>query len=151
MKIGFIPIDNRPVCYTLPKLIAEIDESLELFMPERELLGGLKKDADVLALIDWLVNAVSDVDALVISLDTIAYGGLIPSRRSEESFESILARLQKLKNVLKGKKVLSSHCCDAWRPLSVAIYLMSDAVPPLLFPACANRGWSGRVVRGVCL
>ncbi len=105
MKIGFIPIDNRPVCYTLPRFIAEIDESLELFMPERELLGGLKKDADVLALIDWLENAVSDVDALVISLDTIAYGGLIPSRRSDESFESILARLQKLKNVLKGKKV----------------------------------------------
>ena len=30
MKIAFIPIDNRPVCYTLPKLIAGIDKSIEL-------------------------------------------------------------------------------------------------------------------------
>jgi len=104
MKIVFLPIDDRPVCYTLPKLIAQIDESVELLLPKRSLLGNLKKNADVNALLDWL-SEQTNVDAFVISLDTIAYGGLIPSRKSEESFDEISARLEKLKNILQGKKV----------------------------------------------
>ena len=39
MKIGFVPIDNRPVCYTLPEMIAAIDESIEFFIPPREFFG----------------------------------------------------------------------------------------------------------------
>ncbi len=104
MRVGFIPIDNRPVCYTLPALIAGIDNSLELFLPPRELLGDLKRGADVDAILAWLQD-LKNVDAFVISLDTIAYGGLIPSRRSNDTFEDILERLEKLKKVLKGKKV----------------------------------------------
>ena len=34
MKLAFVPIDNRPVCYTLPKLLAEIDESVEFYIPD---------------------------------------------------------------------------------------------------------------------
>ncbi len=104
MRIGFVPIDNRPVCYTLPKLVAEIDESLELCLPERGMLGSLAKYADADGIIDWLEN-LADVDAYVISLDTIAYGGLISSRRCSSSFSQILARIERLKNVLIGKKV----------------------------------------------
>ena len=104
MKIGFIPIDNRPVCYTLPKLISQIDESLQLVLPKRTLLGDLTKQADVEGLFNWL-KTLSDVDAFIISLDTIAYGGLISSRRCEEGFLEIKNRLDSLKSFLKGKKV----------------------------------------------
>ena len=47
MKICFIPIDNRPVCYSLAKDIAAIDSSLELLIPPREYLGDLVKKADI--------------------------------------------------------------------------------------------------------
>ncbi|MCM1010843.1 MAG: DUF4127 family protein [Fusobacterium sp.] len=104
MRIGFVPIDNRPVCYTLPALIAGIDNSLELFLPPRELLGDLKKRADVDEILAW-IEGLKNIDAFVISLDTIAHGGLIPSRRSSDTFEDILERLEKLKKVLRGKKV----------------------------------------------
>ena len=104
MRIGFVPIDNRPVCYTLPKLIAEIDSDIELFMPERVLLGDLTNVADADALLAWL-EGLGEMDAFVISLDTIAYGGLISSRRSPDSFADILNRLERLKTILKGKKV----------------------------------------------
>lgn len=106
MKIGFIPIDNRPVCYTLPKLIAEIDEDIEFFIPERQFLGDLTKMAEVSAILAWIEN-LQDIDAFVISLDTIAYGGLIPSRRSTDTFDEILERLNRLKAILKGKKVFA--------------------------------------------
>lgn len=104
MKICFVPIDNRPVCYSLAKDIAAIDEDIELLTPPREFLGDLTKSARVNEILDWLEN-IPECDAMVISLDTIAYGGLIPSRRSTDSLEDIKSRLKRLKPLLKNKKV----------------------------------------------
>ena len=102
MKICVIPIDNRPVCYNLFKNIAEIDENIELFIPSRDLLGDLTKSADIEGLFSWL-KTVPKTDAMVVSLDTIAYGGLIPSRRCPESFGEIKSRMQDFKEVLGAK------------------------------------------------
>ena len=102
MKICFIPIDNRPVCYNLAKDIASIDKSIELLIPPRNLLGDLTKNANIAELFVWLEN-ISSCDVIILSLDTIAYGGLIPSRRSNESFEEIKTRIYKLKSILEKK------------------------------------------------
>ena len=45
-----------------------------------------------------------DIDAIILTLDTIAYGGLIPSRRCPENFEEIKTRIEKLKEILQNKK-----------------------------------------------
>ena len=71
-------------------------------MPERRILGGLNKNADIEKLFDWL-RELPKLDAIVLSLDTIAYGGLIPSRRCPESFEQIKERVDNLKKILKEK------------------------------------------------
>jgi hypothetical protein len=99
MRIAFIPIDDRPVCYTLPQQICAIDKSIELLMPPREWLGNLTKTADTDKILKW-IDGLPEVDAFVVSLDTIAYGGLIPSRRSTDSFEQIRARLERLRSVI---------------------------------------------------
>lgn len=105
MKLALIPIDNRPVCYNLVKDIASIDADLEIFLPDKKLLGGLRSNADADGLIKWLED-LEEVDAIVVSLDTIAYGGLISSRRCKDSFEGIKSRLERVKDLLKkGKKV----------------------------------------------
>lgn len=102
MKIVFLPIDNRPVCYQMPKMIAEINKNIELCMPPIELLGSLTDVADTAKLMDWLFENINGADAVVLSLDTIAYGGLIPSRRSLETFDEIAARVNRIKNLLKN-------------------------------------------------
>lgn len=99
MKIAIIPIDNRPVCYSLPRKIAGIDADIELFLPEKTDMGNLKKAANVDNLIEWLKN-LGKIDALIVALDTIAYGGLISSRRSSESYEEIEKRLKKFKKTV---------------------------------------------------
>lgn len=104
MKIGFVPIDNRPVCYILPEQIAAIDKNIELYLPERHWLGDLTKYADTEKILNWLDN-LPGLDAVILSLDTVAYGGLISSRRSPETFEQIKTRVEKLKQILCGKKV----------------------------------------------
>ena len=43
------------------------------------------------------------LDAIILSLDTLAYGGLIPSRRCPETFEQIKHRIETLKEILDGK------------------------------------------------
>ncbi len=100
MKIALIPIDNRPVCYNLPKEIAQIDKKMELLLPDKKLLGGLTNSANIDALISWL-EKLEPVDAIIVSLDTIAYGGLIRSRRSKETLDEIKQRLEKIKVLLK--------------------------------------------------
>lgn len=103
MKIAFVPIDNRPVCYTLPEIISQIDESFEFYIPERELLGNLHKQANIEKLFEWLRN-LPKLDSMVLSLDTLAYGGLIPSRRCPESFDEIKKRIEILKEILIQKE-----------------------------------------------
>ena len=102
MNIAFIPIDNRPVCYTLPQQICAIDSEIDLFMPERKFLGSLTKYADVEAIFEWLEH-LPKIDAIVMCLDTVAYGGLISSRRCPDTFDEIKTRVEKLKAILEKK------------------------------------------------
>lgn len=108
MRLALIPIDNRPVCYDLPAAIAKIDSDMELFLPDKKLLGGLTSYANVDGIfnwLEWLERSGKNLDAIVVSLDTIAHGGLIASRRSSDSFDEIKSRLNKFKEKFKGKKV----------------------------------------------
>ena len=98
VKIAFIPIDNRPVCYTLAQQIADMDCHLHLHLPDRSLLGDLTKQADIDGILNWLEN-LHEVDKVVVSLDTIAYGGLIPSRRCSDEYEKIVERIESFKEI----------------------------------------------------
>lgn len=98
-KIALIPIDNRPVCYTLAKQIAAINPEIKLLMPDRRLLGSLVKNADYEALFEWL-EFVQEADYFVISADTLIYGGLISSRRTNAYIEEIEQRILRLRNFL---------------------------------------------------
>ena len=104
IRIAMIPIDNRPVCYSLPLDISEFCVDVEILLPPRDLLGGLKTVSQFDKLISWLAD-LENIDALVISLDTIAYGGLVASRRTEDTFEVIKERLECLKNLIENKKI----------------------------------------------
>ena len=102
MRICFIPIDNRPVCYNLALDIANIDEDIELLLPPREYLGSLTKTADVEGILNWL-SEIPKCDSIILSLDTVAYGGLVPSRRTEADFSKIKRRIENLKSILLAK------------------------------------------------
>ncbi len=101
-KILLIPIDDRPVCNQLPKQIAELEKGISLHIPDKKLLGNLTKNADIQGLLKWLGN--NNAEIVILSLDTIAYGGLIPSRRSTDTFEQIKTRIDELIGILKKKK-----------------------------------------------
>ena len=103
MNIAFIPIDDRPVCYTLPEQIAKINDKINLLLPDRSLLGNLRNISDYNGIFKWL-ESLTNIDVVIVCLDTIAYGGLIPSRRSDESYENIKNRIEKFKQITEQKK-----------------------------------------------
>ncbi len=106
-SIAVIPIDNRPICYDLIQDILSVDNNIKLYMPDIEFLGSLKTSSDIDKLFDF-IEKLPEVDYLVISLDTLAYGGLITSRRCDDSFETIKKRVEKLKDIVpENTKVLA--------------------------------------------
>lgn len=102
MKIAFLPIDDRPVCYSMPEIISEINNDIKFFIPPRNLLGNLKKIANTEKLFNWLKD-LPEVDAVILSLDTLVYGGLIPSRRSSATIEELNLKLDEIKQILISK------------------------------------------------
>ena len=108
MKIAVIPIDNRPICYDIISDVLSIDSSCELFMPDIKYLGGLYSYSNRDKIFEFL-NNLENIDYLIVCLDTLAYGGLISSRRCEDSFDEIKEKIEKFKNIAskKAKKILA--------------------------------------------
>ncbi|MDE5896189.1 MAG: DUF4127 family protein, partial [Clostridia bacterium] len=53
-----------------------------------------KTPADTARLADWLLKNAKGADACVLSLDTLIYGGIVPSRLHHETIETLIARAQ---------------------------------------------------------
>ncbi len=101
-RIAVVPLDDRPVSYDLPARIGAIAGATVL-LPPRELLGNLKRIADRAALGAWLLDVGAEADAVVVALDTLGYGGLIPSRRSPDDLAAIMDALGPLR-LLKERR-----------------------------------------------
>lgn len=91
-RLFLIPLDARPVCYDMPRRMAAM-AGLELSMPAPNLLGQLKNPANFKTLSRWIKNHLFENDPVIVALDTVAYGGLIPSRVNEEPLEALEERV----------------------------------------------------------
>ncbi len=72
---------------------------IDVRVPPAELLGDLVRPAPVDDLFDWLESVAGEVDAAVLALDTLVYGGLIPARRSPEAIDTLLGRLARVRDL----------------------------------------------------
>ncbi len=76
-KIVLLPLDERPCNYNFPcRLFAH--EDIEIVRPKK--LGNKKEAADVLKVAEFLKKECKDAYGLVLSVDMMLYGGLVPSR-----------------------------------------------------------------------
>lgn len=97
MKILIVPLDDRPVTYIYPQLVARL-AGLEPVVPPRNLMGSLTRSAHIDELFNFVENTLRhEPDCAVIALDSLLYGGLITSRRSNDALKTILARLDRVK------------------------------------------------------
>ncbi|RKN75981.1 DUF4127 family protein [Paenibacillus ginsengarvi] len=94
-KIVYVPLDERPCNYRYPQYLASMTD-MTLEVPEISLLGRKKTAADTDAVRDWLTGAVRDADALIVSIDMLVHGGIVPSRLHHTSEEECMKRLDVL-------------------------------------------------------
>jgi hypothetical protein len=97
MKVTLLPIDDRPVTYLWPQILAHC-AGVEAVVPPRSVLGGLTRAANMDELAAWLAqrSADTETDCALLCLDSLLYGGLITSRRSADSQEEIEKRLHQI-------------------------------------------------------
>ncbi|WP_051296739.1 DUF4127 family protein [Anaeroarcus burkinensis] len=86
----FVPIDDRPVClqYTVETLQAA---GHEVLTPPVDILSTRSRSGDADKLWEWVFAHGREADAVVLSADSLIYGGLVPSR-THEIAEDVLAR-----------------------------------------------------------
>jgi hypothetical protein len=99
-KIVYLPLDERSVNLVYPQQLAKITD-LTMCVPPISILGRKKKPADLNAIKDWLIRETKDADYLVVSLDLLVYGGIVPSRLHSFSKDECDERLQILNQVKK--------------------------------------------------
>jgi hypothetical protein len=113
MKTLFIPLDERPCNYIFPQLLVTHKTDVHICIPPIELLGHKKSPADTKKLSEFLISHVKDCDNLVLSIDMLLYGGLIPSRLHHLSEKEVNERLDivhQIKNINPHIKIYAFHC-----------------------------------------
>lgn len=97
-KILLIPLDERPCNYNFPAMLAA-GTDFELVMPPREILGKKKQPGDTAAIWRWFEENAGECDDAVISIDTLLYSGIVPSRLHHDSAETLLRKLDGIRGV----------------------------------------------------
>lgn len=109
-KIVLLPLDERPCNYNFPYELCS-NEEVNIVRPKE--LGDKKTSADVTKLIKFLKEECKRADALVLSLDTLLYGGLIPSRLhtlTQKEAQERMAVIRELKKENPHLKVYAFQC-----------------------------------------
>lgn len=89
-KILLLPLDERPCNYRYPQMLPQA--GYELILPPEEMMGDKKTPADTDRIRGWLLEHVAEAGACILSMDTLIYGGIVPSRLHHEETETLLAR-----------------------------------------------------------
>ena len=97
-KIVLLPLDERPCNYLFPRKLFSHDD-IDIVIPEK--LGDKKVPADLNDIDKFLTNECKDAIGLIVSLDTLLYGGLVPSRIHNENEERLKERLDILREIRK--------------------------------------------------
>ena len=103
MRVALVPLDDRPVCLQYPELMAPLAHAT-VVAPPRPTLGRFTTPGDTAAIGRWLASLdLSSIDALIVSVDMLAYGGLVASRVHDVGVDVALARLDVLRDIRRRR------------------------------------------------
>ncbi|MEF2243705.1 DUF4127 family protein [Paenibacillus sp. IITD108] len=106
-KIVFLPLDERPCSLLFPMHLAACTD-LQMVAPHH-LLGMKKQPAPVAQLAQWVEREVIGADYLLVSIDMLVHGGIVPSRLHHVTVEECMDRLALLEKVRKNHPHLNIY------------------------------------------
>ncbi len=105
--ILYVPFDDRPVCYQY--VVSAIDSTeYKIIVPPEYLMYTKNHSGNPDLLWQWLTQHSLSADAMVLSADSLLYGGLVPSRTHHLQAEVIrdrLANFDKIKQLNPALKL----------------------------------------------
>lgn len=109
--VAAIPLDDRAVNYECLALLGQA-AGFTMLLPPKEWLGTPWRVGHMARLGRWLREVAGPeqdrpADALIVAVDTLAYGGLVNSRRSSDSLDRVLARLELLRELKQQRPELA--------------------------------------------
>lgn len=100
-KILLIPLDDRPPCLQFPVKMGLIADA-EIVAPPKELLGKFTEAGKSDEIIEWMKRQdLKSFDAAIVSIDMLAYGGLVAMRVHATDDQTALKRLEFLREMRK--------------------------------------------------
>lgn len=133
-RILLVPLDSRPAAGHFAQMIGNLSAA-EVLMPPYELLGRYTQNGSPEAILDWLKSQdFSNVDAVVVSADMVAYGGLISSRVPDTSLDTARRRILRLEQIRKANP-------------KAKFYVFSAVMRLYPTTTLANRAWRVAVGR----
>lgn len=92
--ITLLPVDDRPAVSQFAQMIGAVADH-KVTMPPLEMLGKFTTPGDTTRIEQWLKSQdYSKTDALIVSVDMLAYGGLVASRTHTVPLENAKKRLE---------------------------------------------------------
>ncbi|XEC97388.1 DUF4127 family protein [Paenibacillus tarimensis] len=126
MKVVYLPLDERPCNLTYPQQLARMT-GLEFRVPARDMLGCKKRPAIFNRVSQWLRRESADADCLIVSVDMLIYGGIVPSRIHRLSAVECVSRLGVLQLIKKQRPELRIYAYNLI--MRVPSYNSSDEEP----------------------
>lgn len=108
-KIVYLPLDERPCNYVFTQFLTEDNPEVRLVCPTPDELGDYKVPADYEKVAAFLRRECADADYLILAVDTLLYGGIVPSRLHHLSRETLLERLQVIKELKKNNPEMTIY------------------------------------------
>jgi len=107
-KVVYLPLDERPCNAKYPVQLASIAD-MPLVYPSADMLGKKKQPARHEDIAAWLVKETKDATHLIVSVDMLVYGGIVPSRLHHLSESECLRRLSLLSELKRSNPSLEIH------------------------------------------
>lgn len=101
--ILYVPQDDRPVDYEYTVSTAEV-AGYQVLTPPAQYLSGMNFHGSPDKLMAWVDANAGKADAMVLSIDSLVYGGLVDSRKHNLPMETLTARLEKVEALHKSHK-----------------------------------------------
>lgn len=99
--ILYVPQDDRPVDFAYTVKTAQ-DAGYTVLTPPQKYLSGSQFQGNPEKLMSWVESNAGQADAMVLSIDSLVYGGLVDSRKHNLSMDTLTTRLAKVE-ALHGK------------------------------------------------
>ena len=98
-RVLLIPLDDRPPCLQFPIMQGLIADA-EVVAPPREMLGRFTVPGDAERIGAWLrAQDFTRFDVVIVSIDMLAYGGLVASRVYHTPLGEAMKRLDLLRDI----------------------------------------------------